>query len=242
MDAAMPLILVSTRDLDFYFFIDHVLQCEKLATRLAIGANETQNAAVRLMPGAILLDCRSHISLASDIFTPVKQSGATKRIPIVALIDSNAERRYTQLIEESVDYTLPRPILPSTLIERLHWVLPPGAHHFDKKKAMVRYTGIEMNLATYRVKRDGRDVRLSPIEFKLLRYLLERPEEVITREELQDAAWRDNIHVGPRTIDVHVGRLRKALRMGCKSNVIRTVRSVGYSLSREATTDVSTDN
>ncbi len=240
MDAVVPLILVSTRDIDFYLFIDHVLQNEKLTTRLAIGAEETRIAAVRLMPGAILLDCRGHIC-PSDICASVKQGVATQRIPIIALTNSSPEEHYNQLIQSDIDDILVRPILPSTLIERLRSVLP-AVPCLGKKSAVVRYAGIEMNLATYRVKRDGDTVRLSPIEFKLLRHLLERPEEVITREELQDAAWLDNIHVGPRTIDVHVGRLRKALRLGGKNNVIRTVRSVGYSLSMEAVTDASTSN
>ena len=96
---------------------------------------------------------------------------------------------------------------------------------------MLVYADVEMDLATYRVRRAGQEIHLSPIEFKLLHYMLSHPEQVITREELHRAAWRGNIHVGPRTVDVHVGRLRKALSSGGKACLIRTVRSVGYALS-----------
>ena len=88
-----------------------------------------------------------------------------------------------------------------------------------------------MDLASYRVWRGGREIHLSPTEFKLLRRLLERPEQVVTRHELRIAAWPRNIHVGPRTIDVHVGRLRRALSMGTEANLVRTIRSVGWALS-----------
>jgi two-component system, OmpR family, phosphate regulon response regulator PhoB len=84
-------------------------------------------------------------------------------------------------------------------------------------------------------------VHLSPIEFKLLRYFLERPEQVISREELHGAAWLDNVHVGPRTVDVHVGRLRKALRSDGKDDLIRTVRSVGYAISVHVMDDAATN-
>jgi len=95
----------------------------------------------------------------------------------------------------------------------------------------IQYADIEMDLASYRVWRGGREIHLSPTEFKLLRRLLERPEQVVTRHDLRIAAWPRNIHVGPRTIDVHVGRLRRALSMGTETNLVRTIRSVGWALS-----------
>ena len=124
--------------------------------------------------------------------------------------------------------------MPSKLIECVRAILPghaPASDAAEARAKAVRYADVEMDLITYRVRRDGRDVHLSPIEFKLLKHFLERPEQVITREELHSAAWLDNVHVGPRTVDVHVGRLRKALQSGSKGNLIRTVRSVGYALS-----------
>src|SRR3546814_19552880 len=82
-----------------------------------------------------------------------------------------------------------------------------------------------MDLITYRVRRGGRDIHLSPIEFKILRHLLQHPEQVSTREEMKNAAWQANVHVGRRTIDVHVGRLRKALLAVSDRELLRTVWS-----------------
>src|SRR3546814_19431886 len=90
-----------------------------------------------------------------------------------------------------------------------------------------------MELITERVRRGGRDIHLSPSEFKILRHLLQHPEQVSTREELKNAAWQGNVHVGRRTIDVQVGRLRKALLSASDRDLIRTARSVGYALSNQ---------
>jgi two-component system phosphate regulon response regulator PhoB len=84
------------------------------------------------------------------------------------------------------------------------------------------------------VTRSGRNVHLGPTEFRLLDFLMQRPGRVFTRERLMDAVWGPNTYVELRTVDVHVGRLRKALRDGGAADPIRTVRSAGYSLDQQA--------
>lgn len=94
-----------------------------------------------------------------------------------------------------------------------------------------RHADIEMDVATYRVHREGRLVKLAPPEFRLLRILLEQPGKVFSRDELVARAWLNNVHLGSRTVDVQVGRLRKALNARSATDPIRTVRSVGYALA-----------
>jgi two-component system phosphate regulon response regulator PhoB len=88
-----------------------------------------------------------------------------------------------------------------------------------------------MNLDTYRVYRNGKEVHLCPIEFRLLRHMLARPGKVFSRNELIRAAWPRNIFVEARTVDVHIGRLRRTLKAAAKTDMIRTVRSAGYALT-----------
>jgi two-component system phosphate regulon response regulator PhoB len=90
-----------------------------------------------------------------------------------------------------------------------------------------------MDLAEYRVTRDGEDIRLAPTEFRLLRYFMENPGRVYSREQLLDAVWGREIYLEPRTVDVHVRRLRKSLNAGGKQDIIRTVRAAGYSLDQQ---------
>jgi two-component system phosphate regulon response regulator PhoB len=91
-----------------------------------------------------------------------------------------------------------------------------------------------MDLAAHRVRRRGRDIHLGPTEFRLLRYLLEHQGRVFSREQLLDMVWGQDVYVEPRTVDVHIRRLRKAINASDETDLIRTVRSAGYSLDREA--------
>jgi two-component system phosphate regulon response regulator PhoB len=100
---------------------------------------------------------------------------------------------------------------------------------------VLTYGDITMDLAAHRVSRQGRHVHLGPTEFRLLRYLMEHPGRVFSREQLLDAVWGQDIYVEPRTVDVHVRRLRKALNGSEDPDLIRTVRSAGYALDAEAT-------
>lgn len=229
-----PLVLVYTDDVDFYLFLDHAFQAERLSTHLTVGLDETLPLSLQLEPDAILIDFRTQTGSASEICIPLRSDPRTRDIPIVALVDQGAERDYVELIKCGIDNTFIRPILPSKLINCVRSVIPSRQRTRDSKdipEDSVRYADVEMDLVTYRVRRNGQEVHLSPIEFKLLRYFLERPERVLTRKELHNAAWQQNVHVGPRTVDVHVGRLRKALGSDPDTNLIRTVRSIGYALS-----------
>jgi two-component system phosphate regulon response regulator PhoB len=90
-----------------------------------------------------------------------------------------------------------------------------------------------MDVTAHRVRRAGKPVQLGPTEFRLLRHLLENPGRVFSRERLLDAVWSHDSDIDARTVDVHVRRLRKALNEGGKPDLVRTVRSAGYSLDAE---------
>ena len=95
---------------------------------------------------------------------------------------------------------------------------------------MLSYGDIEVDREKKRVSRAGRAIDLGPTEYRLLEFLMERPGRVFSREQLLDGVWGSEIYIDERTVDVHVGRLRKALNRGRDSDPIRTVRGSGYSL------------
>jgi len=97
----------------------------------------------------------------------------------------------------------------------------------------LSYDDIEMDVAAHRVRRAGKSVQLGPTEFRLLKQLLEHPGRVFSRERLLDTVWSHDSDIDARTVDVHVRRLRKALNEGGRPDIIRTVRSAGYSLDHE---------
>ena len=92
-----------------------------------------------------------------------------------------------------------------------------------------------MDLTSHKVRRNN-DIHLGPTEFRLLRYFLEHPGRVFSREQLLNRVWGPEIYVEPRTVDVHIRRLRKAINIEAESDLIRTVRSAGYALDRSSTT------
>ena len=94
----------------------------------------------------------------------------------------------------------------------------------------VRLGEVSIDRVAHRVKRADREIHLGPTEFRLLDYLMQHPGRVFSREQLLDAVWGSDVYVEARTVDVHIGRLRKALNREDESDPIRTVRSAGYSL------------
>jgi len=101
---------------------------------------------------------------------------------------------------------------------------------------VVAVGDIEMDRAAHRVRRGGVEVHLGPTEYRLLDHLIQHPGEVFSREQLLDAVWGSDVYVEARTVDVHVGRLRKALNIDGATDPIRTVRSAGYSLDAASVT------
>jgi two-component system phosphate regulon response regulator PhoB len=100
-------------------------------------------------------------------------------------------------------------------------------------KGQLAYHDITMDLAAHRVQRNGRPVHLGPTEYRLLEYFMQHPRRVFSREELLDAVWGPDIHVEPRTVDVHIRRLRKSINGKDDLDIVRTVRAAGYALDTE---------
>lgn len=229
----LSMILISTDDLELYLLLDHILRCEGFASRL-VGGLEEMATLLQVAPSAmVLVDSRGPAEIFRELCLALRQDKAISDVPLLALIDQSAERDYVAAIGSEIADILVRPIWPAKLIQSVQCALRRREVGIAAGAAArpIRYADIEMDLASYRVWRGRQEIHLSPTEFKLLRRLIERPEQVVTRHDLRVAAWPRNIHVGPRTIDVHVGRLRRALSLGTETNLVRTIRSVGWALS-----------
>jgi len=125
--------------------------------------------------------------------------------------------------------TLEWPLSPDELITRIRTLLRK-ARADEQRAETLGFGDIEVELSTYRIRRNGRRVEVGPIEFRLFCHLLNHSPRVFSREGLIDAVWPGDVHVDPRTVDVHIGRLRRALNECGGPDPIRTVRSKGYSL------------
>jgi len=106
----------------------------------------------------------------------------------------------------------------------------------EKISKLLTAGDIDLDRENHRVRRAGREIRLGPTEFKLMEFFMQSPGRVFSREQLLDGVWGRDIYVDERTVDVHVGRLRKAINRGRERDPIRTVRGAGYALDEQFST------
>jgi two-component system phosphate regulon response regulator PhoB len=226
-----PLIVIYSQDAEFYLVLSHILEVDGFASVLAGSVEETLELAAETQVQAVVLDCRPDNEVAAGC-ARLKQHPRTSTVLVIALIASGAESQHIELLKSGIDECFFRPMAPAKLLDYLRsWLVtarPPRPG--TEVGRLLSYGDIEMQLDTHRVRRNGREIMLGPIEFKLLRYMLENPEKVLSRAELIEFAWPGNVYVGTRTVDVHISRLRKSLKEASRSDIIRTVRLAGYAL------------
>ncbi|MGQ3029597.1 MAG: winged helix-turn-helix domain-containing protein, partial [Ferrovibrionaceae bacterium] len=131
-------------------------------------------------------------------------------------------------LDAGADDYVAKPFSPSVLIARIRAVLRRIRPALAEE--MLTCGDIVMDLAAHKVTRNGREIHLGPTEFRLLRFFLEHPGRVLSRDQLLDSVWGNDVYVEQRTVDVHIRRLRKALNGEGEADIIRTVRSAGYAL------------
>jgi two-component system phosphate regulon response regulator PhoB len=183
-------------------------------------------------PDLVILDWMLPLVSGLEVCRQVRRKAETRDLPVIMLTARGEEGDRIRGLEGGADDYITKPFSPSELIARVRAVLRRSRPATGDD--LLTYAGVVMDLSSHRVLRDGRPVHLGPTEFRLLRFLMERPGRVYSREQLLDAVWGRDIYVEPRTVDVHIRRLRKALNQPEDSDLIRTVRSAGYALDELA--------
>lgn len=184
-------------------------------------------------PDLIVLDWMlPHVS-GLEVCRQLRRRPETRDVPIIMLTARGEESDRIRGLEVGADDYVSKPFSPSELIARVRAVLRRSKP--STAQDLLTFGDLVMDLSSHRVLRSGRPIHLGPTEFRLLRFLLERPGRVYSREQLLDAVWGRDIYVEPRTVDVHIRRLRKAINLPGDSDLIRTVRSAGYALDENTT-------
>lgn len=182
-------------------------------------------------PDLVVLDWMLPNMSGIEICRQMRQRTATRSTPVIMLTAKGEETDRIRGLETGADDYIVKPFSPAELTARIKAVLRRA--HPEQVGNELRYKDIFMDLETHRVTREDRAVKLGPTEFRLLKTFLERPGRVFSREQLLDKVWGRDIYVELRTVDVHIRRLRKALNDQGGTDLIRTVRSAGYSLDAE---------
>jgi two-component system, OmpR family, phosphate regulon response regulator PhoB len=162
----------------------------------------------------------------------LRQREATRTIPILMLTARDEETDRVRGFATGADDYVVKPFSMPEILARVKALLRRAAP--QRVADTLQRGDIVLDRAAHRVTRRAREVRLGPTEFKLLAYFMENAGRVLTRQQLLDGAWGRDAFIDGRTVDVHVGRLRKALIRGSDSDPIRTVRGSGYVFNGEA--------
>jgi two-component system phosphate regulon response regulator PhoB len=224
-------ILIAEDEESLAMLIDYNLIKNGYKTKIVKDGDYVLSECETFLPDLILLDWMlpniSGIELCRRLRTKKKYNN----VPIIMITALGEESDKIRGLETGADDYITKPFSFPELIARIDAVLRRSKS--SKGHHIIEVGDISINRDEYRVFRDGVSISLGPTEFKLLNCLAEHPNMVFSREKLLDSVWGvDNINVEIRTVDVHIGRLRKALRIKGKKDPIRTVRSAGYSINQ----------
>ncbi|WP_174297271.1 phosphate regulon transcriptional regulator PhoB [Sphingomonas bacterium] len=182
-------------------------------------------------PDVVLLDWMVPGLSGIEVCRQLRRMPGTANVPIIMLTARGEEEDRVRGLETGADDYVTKPFSPRELVARVAAVLRRVRPALAGE--LLSYADVEMDTVGHRVRRDGDAVALGPTEFRLLRHFLEHPGWVFSRERLLDAVWGHDSEIEIRTVDVHIRRLRKAMNEGGRADLIRTVRSAGYSLDTD---------
>jgi len=201
----------------------------------AVGrGDEAETRIQESTPDLVLLDWMLPGISGIELCRRIRSRPETNGLPVIMLTARGEETERIRGLATGADDYVVKPFSIPELMARVKALLRRVKPELI---ATVLNAGdIELNRDTHRVRRSGREIHLGPTEFRLLEFLMQSPGRVFTREQLLDGVWGRDVYVDERTVDVHVGRLRKAINRGRKQDPIRTVRGAGYAFNEQFVT------
>ncbi len=223
-----PLVLVVEDEAPLVTLLRYNLEKEGFAVAEASDGEEALLRIAEQKPDAVLLDWMLPLLSGIEVCRQIRRAPATRTLPVIMLTARGEEGDRVRGLNSGADDYVVKPFSLGELVARLRAVIrraQPSA-----AEEVLRYADVTMDLVAHRVSRAGKPVHLGPTEFRLLRHFLQYPARVFSRGQLLDRVWGQDAEIELRTVDVHIRRLRKALNAVGEGDLVRTVRSVGYSL------------
>ena len=226
-----PYIIIAEDEDALGTLLSYNLEKEGYDVGLATDGDEALMMVKERLPDLLVCDWMMPKVSGIEVCRRLRQQTATRNLPIVMLTARSEETDRIRGLDTGADDYVVKPFSMVELMARIRAVLRRIRPALSEDR--VEFGEISVDRLSHRVQRAGRDIHLGPTEYKLLDYLMQYPRRVFSREQLLDAVWGNDVYVEARTVDVHVGRLRKALNNGDQFDPIRTVRSAGYSLDMQ---------
>jgi len=204
------------------------LEAEGYDVDTVLRGDEAEIRLQERVPDLLILDWMLPGISGIELCRRLRARPETERLPIIMLTARGEESERVRGLATGADDYVVKPFSTPELLARVRAMLRRARP--EVISSLLKVGDIELDRETHRVRRRGRDVKLGPTEFRLLEYLMSSPSRVYSRAQLLDGVWGHDVYVDERTVDVHVGRLRKAVNLSGMRDIIRTVRGAGYSI------------
>ena len=212
--------------------ISHHFTREGFSVTATPSGEEALLLVEEIRPALVVLDWMIEDVSGIEVCRRLRRSSANAAMPILMLTARGEEEDRIRGLETGADDFVTKPFSPKELVARARALLRRSSPNLIAER--LSYAGLEMDVAAHRVRREGSSVSVGPTEYRLLRHFLQNPEKVFSRQQLLELVWPHNEDIELRTVDVHIRRLRQALERPGAPDLIRTVRSEGYSLDVNA--------
>jgi two-component system phosphate regulon response regulator PhoB len=228
-----PLVLIVEDEAALMTMLRYNLEKQGFRVEEAGDGEEALSRINELKPDMVLLDWMlPHLS-GIEVCRQIRRRPATRELPVIMITARSEDQDAVRGLNTGADDYVTKPFSTEALVARMRALMRRS--NTVPAKGELRFHDITLDLAAHRITRNGRQLHLGPTEYRLMEFLMQRPRRVFSREELLDAIWGPSIHVEPRTVDVHIRRLRKAINAPDELDVVRTVRAAGYALDTEQT-------
>ncbi len=221
-----PLILVVEDQDDIAIMLRYNLEAAGYQVVVAMDGDEASELTLDAVPDLILLDWMLPGLSGIELCRRWRKRKKTARVPIIMLTARGVEEEKIRGLKTGADDYMVKPFSMPELLARIEALLRRANPQLSS--TMLKVGDIELDCENHRLRRADRDINLAATEFRLLEFLMRNPGRVYSRAQLLDNVWGTEVYVDERTVDVHIGRLRKAINRGRQPDPVRTVRGSGY--------------
>ena len=209
--------------------VQHNLEKEGFVVSSSTNGNDGLKELKKFEPNLLLLDWMLPDLSGIDVCKSLRRDKNYKNLPIIMLTAKGEEEDKVKGLESGVDDYITKPFGFNELMARIKALLRRSGPKTVSDDLI--FEDLKLDRTERRVFRDNNEIHLGPTEFRLLEFFLLNPKRVFSRDQILESVWPNNINVESRTIDVHIRRLRQSINLSGKKELVRTVRSAGYSLS-----------
>ena len=228
---AKPTVLIVEDEAPLLTLLRYNLEKQGFRVDEAADGQEALLRVAEARPDVMLLDWMLPALSGIEVCRQLRRRADTRDLPIIMVTARTEDQDAVRALDIGADDYIAKPFAIEHVIARIRALLRRSGR--VASKGSLSYADLAMDQDAHRVTRAGRALHLGPTEYRLLEFFLQHPGRVFAREQLLDAVWGRDIHVEPRTVDVHIRRLRKAINRDDEMDLIRTVRSAGYALDSD---------